>query len=142
MGNIMTPIFSRTWDIRWPTVPLLIRNLFTAGLLVIFLVTSALDAAAQKAQWRRVALFSGDGRQVTAPFVITGGEWRVRWIARQTDAVGCHFAVTATGGRYDQLLVNTNKPGRETSYGKGTGRFSLEVSAVFASWDILVEELK
>ena len=95
-----------------------------------------------KGKWRVVARFNGNGKQITAPFTIIGKEWRIRWRASRTDSIGCFFAVTARMGEDDKLLVNTNRPGEELSYGRGVGRGNLDVDAIFAAWEIDVEELR
>lgn len=102
-------------------------------------VEASFDRPAEPVRWREVARFSGVGLQNTAPFVIAGEQWRVRWTCRPPEGNATFFAIFA-GGPQEILLANTFERSAATSYGRGRGKFSLDVVTAGMKWTIVVEE--
>ena len=95
--------------------------------------------AAPEVRWRQLAKYTGIGGQSTAPFTITGSEWRLRWTCSAQDVFGGFLSVSSRGTD-NILLVNIPEPGSDTSYVRGKGRFSLEVTSTGMAWTLIVEE--
>lgn len=93
--------------------------------------------------WHQVMLISDTGNMRTPSFKVRG-EWRIRYITKKTEPLssGIVFQINVHGPE-EYLAANDNYPVKErVTYGKKPGTYWLEVSALFCSWDLMVEELR
>jgi hypothetical protein len=117
----------------------------TAEAQVAAAQATATAVAAAPEEWRPLASWAGTGpaRRDTEPFDVTAETWRVRWEAqgRPRDSL-LQVVVYDAAERLVGIAVNdANLPYLAGTWPtRGSGRYSLQISAANLAWVVTVEE--
>jgi hypothetical protein len=95
------------------------------------------------ATWKTVAHWSGAGTKDTESFAVASHEWRVAWEAKpqpQTSPGIFQIYVYNERGVPVAVAANNNGTGKDMSYVRGAGRFSLKINSGNLDWSVTVED--
>lgn len=117
-------------------------------ILTAFLLTCFCMPTVSRAQeeWVKVQTFTGQGDKTTAPFHISGSEWRINWTAvpESPEFGGFGFFVYPEGetASYVESIDTPHGSGSDTTYiYEGKGNFYVKVFAANeSSWTIEIED--
>jgi hypothetical protein len=97
-------------------------------------------------EWETIGEWSGSGAKGTEKFSVTGGQWRIRWTARDTSGFGGGlmqvFAYKEGQELPSAIPINTQVTGEasDVSYIQEKGTFWLQCNCANVRWSMTAEQ--